>query len=93
MWVYMKSEASLWTVGLYDPSGVWHPESDHGDSESAARRVAYLNGSLNADLLAACEQAEKELAAQLANRPRKSPHSLRQSLEAVRAAILKAKGG
>jgi hypothetical protein len=43
-WVYVKSEASLWTVGFYGPEGVWHSDSDHGTSEDAAARVAYLNG-------------------------------------------------
>ena len=44
MYVYIKSEAQLWTVGFYDPKGKWQPESDHSDRESAADRVAYLNG-------------------------------------------------
>lgn len=46
MWVYIKSEPQLYTVGLYDPNGVWHPESDHSNAEDAAKRVAWLNGSL-----------------------------------------------
>ena len=45
MYVYVKSEDCLWTVGFYDPNGKWHPDSDHADQESAAKRVAYLNGS------------------------------------------------
>jgi len=44
MYVYIKSEPTLWTVGFYTPSGEWMPESDHGDKEAAAKRVAYLNG-------------------------------------------------
>ena len=47
MWVYIQSETGeygLWTVGFYDPSGKWHPESDWNKSEDAARRVAWLNG-------------------------------------------------
>lgn len=43
-WLYKKSEPTLWTVGFYDPSGRWQPESDHGSEEEAARRVHYLNG-------------------------------------------------
>lgn len=35
----------LWTVGFYDPNGNWHSESDHGTTEDAAARVAWLNGS------------------------------------------------
>lgn len=43
-WVYIRSESQLWTVGFYDPQGKWHPDSDHESSESAAKRVHYLNG-------------------------------------------------
>lgn len=34
MYVYIRSEENLWTVGFYDPTGKWH--SDHGDREEAA---------------------------------------------------------
>jgi hypothetical protein len=44
-WVYIQSEPNLWTVGFYDPTGKWHPESDHDDCESAAKRCAWLNGA------------------------------------------------
>lgn len=44
MYVYIRSEPGLWTVGFYDPSGQWQPESDHASDASAARRVAWLNG-------------------------------------------------
>ena len=44
MYVYVKSEPQLWTVGYYDLKGQWHAESDHSLEENAARRVAYLNG-------------------------------------------------
>lgn len=44
-YVYVRSERELFTVGHYDPAGKWHPESDHPDHESAAQRVAWLNGS------------------------------------------------
>ena len=46
MYVYIQSMRGpdLWTVGFYDPSGKWHPESDHDSPEKAAERVAYLNG-------------------------------------------------
>lgn len=43
-YVYIRSESQLWTVGFYDPSGKWHPESDHSSPEDAAKRVHYLNG-------------------------------------------------
>lgn len=45
MYVYIKSEPNLYTVGFYDPSGKWTPESDHETKDEAGDRVAYLNGS------------------------------------------------
>ena len=45
MYVYLESEKGLWTVGFFDPSGKWVPESDHTSKEEAAARVAWLNGS------------------------------------------------
>jgi hypothetical protein len=44
MYVYKETEKGLYTVGFYDPSGNWHPESDHYSREKAAERVHYLNG-------------------------------------------------
>lgn len=44
LWVYVKSESNLWTVGFYDPQGKWHPESDHAYQFKTVRRVHYLNG-------------------------------------------------
>jgi len=44
MWVYVRSEPGLWTVGFYDPKGVWHADSDWESPELAAERVNYLNG-------------------------------------------------
>lgn len=44
-YVYIKSEPGLFTVGHYDPTGRWHSDSDHGDREEAAKRVAWLNGA------------------------------------------------
>ena len=44
-YVYLKSEAGLWTVGFYEPNGKWHPESDHSSAQTAADRVAVLNGA------------------------------------------------
>lgn len=46
MYVYISTESGLWTVGFYDPTGIWHPESDHDTAEAAANRVAWLNGSM-----------------------------------------------
>lgn len=44
-YVYVRSEPGLYTVGFYDPAGKWQPESDHESSETAADRVAWLNGA------------------------------------------------
>lgn len=44
MYVYIRSEPNLWTVGFYDPDGKWKTDSDHTDREEAAKRVHYLNG-------------------------------------------------
>lgn len=44
MYVYLQSEPGLWTVGYYDPSGKWMPESDHASKDEAAKRVRWLNG-------------------------------------------------
>lgn len=52
-WVYQTSEPGLLTVGFYDPSGRWRPDSDFDTREGAAARVAYLNGGANPDLAAA----------------------------------------
>lgn len=49
MYVYIESEPGVWTVGFYDPSGKWHPESDKGSQEEAASRVAFLNGHTKAE--------------------------------------------
>jgi hypothetical protein len=47
MYVYIKSENQLWTVGFYSPDGRWNPESDHESKDKAAERVHYLNGGGN----------------------------------------------
>lgn len=44
MYVYIRSEPGLWTVGFYKPNGDWESESDHSNREEAAARVHYLNG-------------------------------------------------
>jgi hypothetical protein len=48
-YVYMRSEAGLYTVGFYAPDGGWNPESDYGSKEDAAARVHYLNGGGDID--------------------------------------------
>jgi hypothetical protein len=63
-WTYIRSEPGLWTVGFYDPSGDWQPDSDHSSGDEAAKRVHYLNGGDNeilaalSDLVARCDGAE-----------------------------------
>ena len=49
MYVYrdLTKDEGCYTVGFYDPSGKWHPESDWNTNEEAAARVAYLNGHGN----------------------------------------------
>jgi hypothetical protein len=44
MYVYIKSEPGLWTVGFYKPDGEWMPESDQTSEADAAWRVHFLNG-------------------------------------------------
>lgn len=44
MYVYKQTEPSLWTVGYYDPTGKWMPESDHATEGQASGRVIQLNG-------------------------------------------------
>lgn len=44
VWVYIRSEPGLWTVGFYAPNGTWHTDSDHDDRDQAAARCHYLNG-------------------------------------------------
>jgi hypothetical protein len=56
MYVYVKSDTNLWTVGFYDPSGAWCPERDEDGADAAAERVAWLNGSGKPQL------TEKEIA-------------------------------
>lgn len=51
MYVYLRPEPGLWTVGFYDPEGYYHPESDHDNHEEAAARVHYLNGGNVIDAL------------------------------------------
>ena len=46
MWVYLKTETNLWTVGFYSPDGEWHTDSDWDSSEEAGERCNYLNGGV-----------------------------------------------
>lgn len=46
VYVYIRTESQLWTVGFYKPDGKWESESDHSSDQEAADRVHYLNGGL-----------------------------------------------
>lgn len=48
MYVYISTEPGVWTVGFYDPTGKFQPESDHPTPNQAASRVAWLNGETTA---------------------------------------------
>jgi hypothetical protein len=52
MFVYIRSEPGLWTVGHYNPQGKFISESDHDDREKAAERVSWLNGGKVSNFLA-----------------------------------------
>lgn len=43
-WIYLKSEATKYSVGFFDPEGQWHADSDYPSKEEAAARVRWLNG-------------------------------------------------
>lgn len=49
MYVYIKSEPQLYTVGFYDPAGQWHAESDWPSAVQASERVHWLNGGASKD--------------------------------------------
>lgn len=46
MWIYKQTERNpnFFTVGHYDPSGKFIPESDWLDYRGASNRVNFLNG-------------------------------------------------
>lgn len=51
VWVYERTEANLWTVGFYGPTGKWNTDNDYNDRNKARERVAYLNGGGQSHLL------------------------------------------
>ena len=57
-YVYIQSEPQLYTVGFYDPSGRWNPESDQDTKEQAADRVRFLNGGNPLPKQTDCERRE-----------------------------------
>lgn len=50
------------TVGYYDPQGLWHAMSDHPNSDEAAAEVARLNGGTHLDLDAVAAKVAELLA-------------------------------
>jgi hypothetical protein len=46
VYVYLKTESHLFTVGFYSPDGRFQSEGDHNTAEAAAARVHYLNGGI-----------------------------------------------
>lgn len=44
MWVYIRTEPTLWTVGFFDPEGIFTTDSDWETKEEARAQVSYLNG-------------------------------------------------
>jgi hypothetical protein len=44
MWIYQRTEHSMWTTGSYGPDGNWMPDCDFDTKEEAARRCNWLNG-------------------------------------------------
>jgi len=44
MYVYMRTERGIWTVGFFKPNGDWVTDQDCSSKEEAAQRVHYLNG-------------------------------------------------
>jgi hypothetical protein len=55
MFVYVKSEPTLWTVGHYNQHGRWVSNSDWGSNEEAAAYCSYLNGGAKPGFVAAME--------------------------------------
>jgi len=60
MYVYIRSEPGLWTVGFYHPNGQWEPDSDHTSRQEAAERAHYLNGGESDDDDAPSVQAQRD---------------------------------
>lgn len=49
MFVYIRSEPTLWSVGHYNPDGGFVPESDWPTALEAQQQVHYLNGGKPSD--------------------------------------------
>ena len=51
MYVYIKSDTNLWTVGFYKPDGDWEPQKDFPTEREAMEVVHYLNGGNPEDMI------------------------------------------
>jgi hypothetical protein len=51
MYVYIKTEPRLWTVGFFTPDGRREAETDYSSPEEAATRVHWLNGGRIQELI------------------------------------------
>lgn len=100
MYVYLRSEPSLWTVGFYHPDGRWEAESDHQRAEEAAQRVHWLSGGQDVSrltqaapaLLAACRMAESVVRRLGEDTPRMRRVRSDALLQVLRGAIAKGTG-
>ena len=61
MWVYLRTEKRLWTVGYYRPDGKFETDDDFDDRDAARDRVAYLNGGSDKDRFASIEEEIERL--------------------------------
>lgn len=61
MYCYRTDQGEICIVGFYEPGGRWIPESDHTEIRSAAARVHYLNGGVDAELIGQAVQCVCEL--------------------------------
>ncbi len=92
MYTYKRTEFSpfeLYTVGTHD-SGKWESESDHNTKEEAAKRVHYLNGGTNIQLLKALKEILQILRAGITNKKDQKEFDnspvVKSALEAVQKA-------
>ena len=61
MYVYKNTEPGLYTVGYYEPSGKWQPDSDHSSVEAAQDKVTILNGGILPAVLVQLQDAITQL--------------------------------
>lgn len=74
MYIYIKTEPNLWTVGFYAPDGTWHTDGDHPAKAYAATRVHYLNGGNVRQVLENLEKLIRALTDETADFWPKNPY-------------------